>query len=67
MQQGAGPADPPVLAGRAAELGAVERFLAPGPVGRLLVVCGGAGDREEDGVAGRAAVRCRPADAAMKS
>src|SRR6516165_323931 len=37
---GAGAAGRPVLAGRAAELGVVERFLAPGPAGRVLVVCG---------------------------
>jgi hypothetical protein len=40
VEQGAGSAYPPVLAGRAAELGAVERFLAPGPAGRMLVVYG---------------------------
>ena len=37
---GGGAAGRPVLAGRAAELGAVERFLAPGAAGRVLVVCG---------------------------
>src|SRR6516165_3348239 len=37
---GAGAAGRPVLAGRAAELGAVEGFLAPGRAGRVLVVCG---------------------------
>jgi DNA-binding NarL/FixJ family response regulator len=36
---GPGPAHRPGLVGRAAELGAVERFLA-GPAGRVLVVCG---------------------------
>ena len=37
---GSGAAHPLVLAGRAAELGAVERFLALGRAGRVLVVCG---------------------------
>jgi hypothetical protein len=37
---GAGAAHRLVLAGRAAELGVVERFLAPGAAGRVLVVCG---------------------------
>src|SRR5215469_2065360 len=42
LLQGAdlGPADPPVLAGREAVLGEVERFLAPAVSGRVLVVCG---------------------------
>src|SRR6516225_4621956 len=40
VEQGAGPGPGPVLAGRAAELAAVGRFLAPGPAGRVLVVCG---------------------------
>ena len=35
-----GPGSRPVLAGRAAELGVVEGFLAPGRAGRVLVVCG---------------------------
>src|SRR5262245_31904218 len=37
---GTGAAHPPVLAGRAAELGVVERFLAPGGAGRVLVGSG---------------------------
>jgi DNA-binding CsgD family transcriptional regulator len=37
---GVGPADRWVPLGRAADLGAVERFLAPARVGRVLVVCG---------------------------
>jgi DNA-binding CsgD family transcriptional regulator len=37
---GSGPTDPPVLAGRRAELGTVEGFLGPGRAGRALVVCG---------------------------
>jgi len=37
---GVAPADRRVPVGRAAELGAVERFLAPARVGRVLVVCG---------------------------
>ena len=42
MEQGAGPgpAHRPVPAGRAAELRAVEDFLAPDPAGRALVLCG---------------------------
>src|SRR5215469_3144335 len=35
-----GPAGPPVLAGREAVLGEVERFLAPAAPGRVLVLCG---------------------------
>jgi len=38
-----GAADRPVLAGRVAELGAVEQFLATGAAGRMLVVCGDPG------------------------
>ena len=37
---GTGPAYRVVLLGRAAELGAVGRFLVPGAAGRVLVVCG---------------------------
>ena len=40
MEQGAGLAYSPGLAGRAAELGVVGRFLAPGAAWRVLVVCG---------------------------
>ena len=42
MAQGPGPVPSRVPLGRAAELGAVERFLTPGaaPAGRVLVVCG---------------------------
>jgi len=42
VEQGAGTGPAPSLVppGRAAELGEVERFLAPGLAGRALVVCG---------------------------
>jgi hypothetical protein len=42
VEQGAGtgPARSPVPLGRAAELGEVEGFLAPGAAGRVLVMCG---------------------------
>jgi hypothetical protein len=39
-QGGGGAAGRPMLAGRVAELDEVERFLAPGAPGRVLVVCG---------------------------
>jgi DNA-binding NarL/FixJ family response regulator len=74
VEQGAGPgpAHPPVPAGRAAELRAVERFLAPDPSGRALVLCGEPGIGKstvwEAGVAlarsrGYAAWCARPAEA----
>jgi DNA-binding CsgD family transcriptional regulator len=40
VAQGPGPVPSGVPLGRAAELGAVERFLAPARAGRVLVVCG---------------------------
>ena len=51
---GVAPADRRVPVGRAAELGAVERFLAPARVGRALVMCG------EPGIGKSTVVTSRP-------